>query len=263
MVLIGKISRGSRMDQVYIPKERGPGYEVGASVLINPVVKKERQKLYYYNIKRLEPIKVAIIADVMGYLEGFENVLVAGSFIEEGFNFEDIDIIVVTEEKVDCKSIEGHFREATGVKTHIIAVGFKTLLKGVSTDPLFQMLTSKFVSKKRVIFRAWNKINYKMLDLHLLKSELFIINFEFLTGREKYKLVRNLIAIMLFLDGRKVNAESVNHEIGRYFGKGAVRELKENLVAKPFLARYKRLYDSTFSRIMKGVKSGSKQKQAN
>ena len=262
MVLIGKISKGSRMDQVYIPKERAPGFEVGATVLIQPVAEKAKPALYYYSIKCLEPVKVAIIEDIFNYLKHADNVIITGSFIEEGFDFEDMDIIVVTEESIDSKSIENHFKTALGVKVHIVALNFKTLLKGISTDPLFQMLTSKFVSKERVIFKTKNRINYKLLDLHLLKSELLITNFYSLTGGEKYKFVRNLFAIILFLDKKSISLESVDKEINRSFGKGSVRNIKENLVDKSFLAKYEKMYGEAFKRIMKGVKNGPKQEQA-
>ena len=261
MVLIGKISRGSKMDQVYISKERAPGFEVGATVLIQPVVEKAKPALYYYGIKHLEPVKVAIIEDVFNYLKHADNVIVTGSFIEEGFDFEDIDVIVVAEERIGSKSIENHFKTALGVKVHVIALNFKTLLKGISTDPLFQMLTSKFVSRERTIFKTKNMINYKLLDLHLLKSELLITNFYFLTGREKYKFVRNLFAIILFLDEKTISSESVDNEINRCFGKNSVRNIKENLAGKRFLAKYKKLYENTFRRIMKRVKNDPKQKQ--
>ena len=259
MVLIGKISRGTRMDQVYISKERAPGFEVGATVLIQPVVGKAKPALYYYSIKYLEPVKVAIIEDIFNYLKHADNVIVTGSFIEEGFDFEDIDIIVVTEENIDSKGIENHFKTVLGVKVHIVALNFKTLLKGISTDPLFQMLTSKFVSRERTIFKTKNMMSYKLLDLHLLKSELLITNFYSLTGREKYKFVRNLFAIILFLDNKSISLESVDNEINISFGKDSVRDIKENLVDKSFLAKYEKMHGETFKRIMKGVKNGTKQ----
>ncbi len=262
MVLTGRISRGSRMDQVYIPKERTPGFEIGSTVLIQPVFEKAGQKPYYYNIRYLEPVKITIIEEIFNYLGYADNAIITGSFVEEGFGFEDIDVIVVTGKKVDSESIENHFKTALGIKTQIIALNFKTLLKGVSTDPLFQMLVSKFVAKRRVLFRTARKVNYKLLDLHLLKSELLITNFYFLTGREKYKFVRNLFAITLFLDKKNISSEAVDSEINRCFGNGSVRSIKENMVGKSFLAKYKRLYGNTFKQIMNGVKNGPKQEQA-
>src|SRR3989338_8998130 len=238
--LISKISKGSKMDQIYIPKERSPGFETGTFVLIRPALEKAKINPFYYNVDNIEPIKIILIQEILSHFEYFDNAIITGSFLEIGFDFE----------------------ENLGINVHIISVNFKTLLKGISTDPLFQMLTSKLVSKKRVIFKIKNEINYKLLDLQLLKSELLIINFHFLTGREKYKFVRNLFAIILFLDEKSISPELVDNEINKYFGKDSVKNIKENLVDKSFLARYEKLYENTFKRIMKGVKNGSKQKQA-
>jgi len=258
MVISGKVSKGSRMDQIYLPKERVPGFEIGTTVLIQPAIEKTQLRPYYYNVQYLEPIKTIVVEEILNYLEYMDNVIITGSFLEKGFEFEDIDIILITNNKIDSKRIENHFKESLGVKSHIIVMNFKTLLKGISTDPLFQMLVSKFVSKKRVIFKTRTTVNYKLLDLHLLKSELLIINFYFLTGRKKYKFVRNLFAIILFLDKKKINTESINKEISRCFGEDMVRNIKENLVDKSFLEKYKRIYENTFKRIMKGVKNGPK-----
>jgi hypothetical protein len=259
--LVSKISKGTRMDQIYISKERVPGFELGTSVLIKPILEKKKINPFYYNVNNIEPIKNIIIEEILNYFEGLENVIITGSFLEKSFNFEDIDLILLTDKKIKNKYIEEHFKDSLGINTHVIPMDFKVLLKGLDTDPLFQMMLSKFVSKKRIIFKIKNKINYKLLDLHLLKSELLIKNFYFLTGREKYKFVRNLFAIILFLDEKIISPESIDEEINRYFGNDSVRNIKENLVDKNFLERYEKLYLGTFKRIMNGVNNGPKQKQ--
>jgi len=61
MEIIGRISKGSRMDQVYIPKNRA-GLEVGSYVVIKPVkTEKIIEKPYFYNVEEIEPIKIKII----------------------------------------------------------------------------------------------------------------------------------------------------------------------------------------------------------
>jgi predicted nucleotidyltransferase len=257
--MVGRISRGTRMDQVYLPKERGPGYAIGTAVLITSVLEKERHNPFYYNIKRLEPIKVTIIGEIFSYLDSFENVIVAGSFVEEGFGFEDVDIIVITGEKVNRKRIEEHFKTTIGVKTHIIAIDFKTLLKGISTDPLFEMLVSRFVSKKRVIFNTERILKYKLLDLDLLESHTLLDNVGELTGNEMYKLTRNMIAVRLFISGKKVSTETVNSEIENCFGKDSVTRMKNNMVGRDFFVQFKTLYKKTFDSLMEGIRNGSKQ----
>jgi predicted nucleotidyltransferase len=259
MVLVAKISRGTRMDQVYLPKERGPGLEVGTAVLVEPVRGKAAIRPFYYNVKKLEPIKVAILETIFSYLESFENVIVAGSFLEEGFNFDDVDIIVVTREKANRKRIEEHFQRAIGVKTHIIAMDFKTLLKGIGTEPLFAMLVSQFVSRKRAIFNTRRTLNYKVLDLDLLESHTLLDNVGELTGNEMYKLTRNMVAVHLFVNGKKLSADAVNREIESYFGKGSVKLIKNTMVGRDFFVKYKTLYKKTFDRIMEGIRNGSEQ----
>ena len=260
--LISRISKGTRMDQIYIPKERMPGFELGATVLIKPVLEKAKPKPYYYKASNLEPIKNEIIAEILNYFEQFENAIITGSFLEKGFDFKDIDVLLITDKKIGTDSIKYHFEREFGISIHITVIGFKSLLKGLSTDPLFQMMLSKFVSKKRAIFKIKNEINYKLLDLHLLESKALIGNFDFLPGNEKYKLTRNLIAIKLFMEDKKISIDAVNSQIDSYFGEGAIKHIKENLLDKGFLDKYKKLYDKIFKVILNGIKNDSKQKQA-
>lgn len=257
--LISRISKGSKMDQIYIPKERLPGFELGAFVLIKPVLQKAKHTPYYYNTSYLEPVKNIIIEEILDYFEQYDNTIITGSFLERGFDFEDLDVILITDKKTDDKGIEKYFNAKFGFNIHIIAMDFKVLLKGLSTDPLFKMMLSKFVSKKRVVFKTSDKINYKLLDLHLLKSKALMDNFDFLTGREKYRMTRNLFAILLFMDNKKINKESIDGEINGYFGKNAAKELKENLAGRDFLKKYRNLYEKLFKRIMNGIENGSKQ----
>ena len=257
--LISRISKGTIMDQIYIPKERMPGFELGATVMIKPVLEKAKPKPYYFKVTNLEPIKNIVIEEILNYFEQLENVIITGSFLEKGFDFEDIDVLLITDRKTGNDNIESHFEREFGIKFHITAIDFKSLLKGLSTDPLFQMMLSKFVSRKRVIFNAINDINYKLLDLHLLKSKILMDNFNFLAGNEKYKLTRNLIAIQMFMENKKISMETVNSEIDDYFGKGTVGNIKENLLDKVFLNNYRKLYDELFNKILDGIKNDSKQ----
>lgn len=248
------------MDQIYISKERLPGFEVGTTVLIKPIIEKMKTKPLYYNISNIEPTKVIIIEEILNYFEYIDNVIITGSFLEKGFDFEDIDVILITDKKIDNSNTEIRFKKRFGINVHIISMDFKTLLKGINTDPLFQLMLSKFVSKKRVIFKTKNKINYKLLDLHLLKSKALIDNFDFLAGKEKYKMTRNLFAISLFMDNKKINTEVIDNKINEHFGKNTVKNIKENLVEKDFLNKYKSSYNRIFNKILDGIKNGSKQK---
>lgn len=265
MELIGKISKGTKMDQIYISKQRVPGFEVGESVLIKLIKEnddKERISKYNYNIRNIEPFKSIIIGEIFNYLSGFGNIIIGGSFLEKGNYFEDIDVILISDKDINLDKIKDLLKNKIGISIHLIKMSYTELLMGYNNDPLFQILLSKFISKERIILRKNNKFNYKLLDLYLLESKLLIDNFNILSGREKYKLVRNLFGVKLFIDGKNLSKEEVDNEIGKFFGKGIIFNIKENLIEKePFLDKYKKIYFMLFEKIMEGIKKEEKDEQ--
>ena len=255
--LISKISKGTRMDQVYLPKIRPPGFGVGNFVEIIPT-RRKKTPFYTHNLNYLEPIKNVIKDELFDYFAEVDNVILTGSFLEKGFNFNDVDVILMGDLKTDS-GWEKYFQETLGINIHFTCLDRKSLIKGLKTDPMFQMMMSKYISKKRELFKYQNKFNYKSLDLHLLKSKTLLTSFDILTGKEKYNLVRNLVAIKLFLERKKLNKKLVDKTIEKFFGSEIINQLKENLVEKKqFLKKYKNIYNQTFNQIMKGIKNESK-----
>jgi len=265
MELIAKVSKGSRMDQVYIPKHR-PGLNVGSYVVVKQleVLEKVQEKPYYYNIKYIEPIKLEIINKIFNIINKngiVDNIIITGSFLEKGFNFNDIDIITISNNKIDSKYIENLIKTNIGIKAHLILLSNKAIIEGLATDPLYNLMLSECISKKRLIYKIKKKINYKILDLHLLKSKSLLDNFDILSGKEKYSLTRNMVSISLFIENKKINYEILNKEIRMLLDLKNVDEIKQNRInKKSFLKNYNKIYKKTFNKIMKKIKNGSKQK---
>lgn len=265
MELISRVSKGSRMDQVYIPKNR-VGIAVGSYVVVKQIeVTIETEKLNFYNVGELEPVKVGIIPQIFKVIkmnaDRCENIIVTGSFLEKGFFFNDIDIVLVAGEHIDEKRIGSLIEDATGIKTHIIAISNAALIEGLATDPLYSVMLSRCVASKKFIYHAERRVDYKLLDLHLLKSKTLIDNFDVLNGSEKYDLVRNLAAIDLFLNGKKVSHDTIVREIKDKLGV-SVKEIKQNtLEKKEFVKKYSLLYKKTFEVILRGIERDSKQKK--
>jgi len=268
MEIIAKISRGTLMDQIYIPKNRF-GLSVGSPVIIKPLEYEiSIKKPYFYNIPSIEPIKFELVSKILPLIDkniDNENIIITGSFLEKGFNFNDIDVIIIAKNNTNnVKFLKDRLKEEIGVDFHIVILDNKSLIIGLQTDPLYQMMISKCISKKRILYKVKNKINYKILDLHLLKSELLIDNFDYLNGNEKYYLVRNTISISLFLKHQKINKEVIDNEIKKVFGLKNVDEIKQNMLDKSkFLEKYKIVHKQVFKKIMKGIENGSKQKETN
>ena len=64
VILVGKVSKGTLMDQIYIPKERPLGFEIGTHVIIKPTFEEEEIKPVYCNIDKLESVKVMVIQKI-------------------------------------------------------------------------------------------------------------------------------------------------------------------------------------------------------
>lgn len=256
--LVAKISKGTLMDQVYIPKERPMGFEIGMPVVIKSLREEESVKPVYYNIERLEPIKSVIVQKILSELDSMNNIIITGSFLERGFQFNDMDIILIDDRKIIPKKIERHLNKLFDLNFHVIVLDHNTLLKGLETDPVYQAMLSRCISKKRLIFKYKNKINYKLLDLHLLKSKPLAENFDFLTGSQKYGMARNMIAIFLFLNNKKISNKTIEGGIKKLLKEEPVN-IRQNIVANKadFLREYKKLYNKLFQEILEGIKNGS------
>ena len=257
------------MDQIYIPKKR-ECFDIGDYVTIRALEEGVEGKSeagaenpFFYNIKYIEPIKIEIaqkIISLIGKYSNNENIIIMGSFLDEGFCFNDLDIIIISEEKCDIEKLTSLVKEKAGIRAHIMALNKKALFGGLSSDPLYEMMLGRFIAKKRFLYRVKRKINYKLLDLHLLKSKILIDNFDYLNGNEKYYLVRNMIAIYLYLRGEKINNNEVDKEI-EYIFHCKINEIKGNIIDKMnFLKKYKEAYRKTFDIILKGIKNDTKQK---
>lgn len=253
------------MDQIYISKNR-TDFSIGSYVIIKQL-KQEKitEKPYFYNLKNIEPIKVEIINRIFNIINktinDYENIIITGSFLDQGFHFNDIDILLVTEEKVKEKHLKKIIEDQNKIKIHLIILSNKALIKGLETDPLYQMMISRCIAKKRFIYKVKTKFYYKILDLHLLKSNALTYSFDFLNGNEKYYLIRNTIAISLFLKHKKLNKESIGKEIKKIFNLENTDIIKNNMIRdkKEFLKTYKEIHKETFNKLMKGVKNSSKQ----
>ncbi|HLC57446.1 MAG TPA: nucleotidyltransferase domain-containing protein, partial [Candidatus Nanoarchaeia archaeon] len=192
MEIVAKISKGSRMDQVYLPKKRN-GFYTGSYVILKPLeAERPEEKPYFYSITNIEPIKIKLVLEIMQIIEkelqSPENIIITGSFLEPGFHFNDIDVLVISNKEVHESSLKKSLEEKTHIKIHLIIISHDALMQGLSTDPLYQVMMSKAIAKKRMIYHIQREPDYKVLDLHLLKSKPLMNNFDTLNGEEKYSL---------------------------------------------------------------------------
>lgn len=264
MQIISKISKGSKMDQIYLPKNRA-GFNPGTYVTIRLLaseqekeIKRTLEKPYFYGLNSIEPIKTEIINKIFeiveSNLDNFENIIITGSFLEKGFGFNDVDILIISNNKINENPIMEKTESKIGIRAHIISLNSRELVEGLATDPIYENMLSKCVAKKRIVFNIKRKINSQILDLHLLKSKSLLDNFDFINGSEKYYLTKNMLAILLFLKGKKINNEAINNSIKSELGVD-IKSIRENLLEKSsFIKKFREVYDKTLKLVFESVK---------
>jgi len=259
MEIISKISKGSLMDQIYPPKNR-IWIKTGQYVIISPIEEELRKNIkfrpFFRGITCIEQLKLTIIKNIFDILEkeNPENIIVTGSFLDKGFKFNDIDLILVKKDNVNLIKLRKKIEDEFGIQSHIIQIDNKSLIYGISTDPLYNVMLSKSLSKKRMIIREKRRIDYKILDLNLLKSKSLIDNFDVLNGEEKYYLALNMVSILLFIQNKKLSKKIVEDYIEEVFNT-EIKKIKYNLIEKTkFMKKYKEIYEKTFNLIMENVK---------
>jgi predicted nucleotidyltransferase len=250
---------------------------VGSYVFIKPIVSVESNKAkqestekpILYGLLKIPSIKLYLAKEILKTIEqssdSFDNVIITGSFFNEGFNFNDIDLLVLSEKEQKKEKLRIVLEERFGVIFHIVQLTKAELMEGLASDPLYENMLSRCIAKKRIIFNVKRNINPKLLDFHLLKSKALIDNFDLLSGREKYYLIKNMVAILLFIEGKKISNQLINESIKKLFYIEQSR-IEANLIEKKeFLAKYKKIYQKVFNLIMDSFKkendyNGSKQK---
>jgi len=259
--LIKKVSKGTRFNQIYLQKNEA-GFGPGETVVISPITDIIDQELpiFEYNIK-LSSLKKEIVKKIFKIIDdlgSYGNILITGSFLDEGFNFEDMDIVII-DPKINKEKVENSIKEM-GILPHLILIDSKSFDRGIKKEPLFRLMVDRFVSIKRTIFREEKDINYRLLDANLFHSKNLIDAYEILSIKERKKLLRDFISIKLFAEDKEVTLNNVKKEADNLFGKDVIKELfyyGNNEAKTKFISKFKKEFNVLQNKVM-----GNASKQA-
>ena len=258
--LIKKISKGARFNQIYLQKNEGIGFKPGNSVVISPledIIAKE-PAIFEYKVK-LESLKREIVKSLFKIVDShgnFNNIIITGSFLDEGFNFEDIDIIIINPGNMEKDKLKDSIEQNIGISPHLILIDSESFNRGIKRDPLFRLMVDRYVSAKRAIFRKDRKLNYKLLDIYLLKNKNLIEGYDLFSIKQRKKLLRDFISIKLFSENREVTIKNIEKETNRLFGKDIIENLfyyGNNEEKHEFIAKLKKEFNKLENHILKNV----------
>lgn len=210
MKFIGKVSKGSVFNQIYVPKDLRLEFEAGSSVEVRLIGK----KLYYSKSFSVSEFKERLIKETFSFLGSFgiKQVVIAGSFIREKVDYRDIDLLLVVskrDEKFENFVYESLI-EKFNLKFHLLFVEEESFIKLQESCPLIRSLLFYSISDKE-IKKKTRKMDEKHIKFLLMMPEDLL---KIKAGsRVFYDSLRRLIIIEKFLSGKDENPEDANKEL--------------------------------------------------
>ncbi len=231
MKFIHQVSKGSRYNQVYVPRSMEESFQVGDVVEVRLIEKKQRIHLSK-TLKQISDFKRKLITQIFSELseiDSIKKVFVAGSFLTEKTSYNDIDVLIIIdkegEENLD-KRIYDLLTDKLEMKFHILIIQSDNFSRLVKICPLTRSMLHYYASNKEFFLPKKTEIDKKHLEFLLMMPEdLLEIS---ISSRAYYDALRRLIAIEKFLSHNEADNRKIAAELEKQFGKSKLVYIKNN-----------------------------------
>lgn len=259
---VHKVSKGSRFNQIYIPYEKEREFEPGDLVEVRLLEKSI--KLYYSkNLKELGKFKENLIGEIFKFLASYkeiEQMFMFGSFLTKKIDYQDIDILVLTDEKNDYfeNKIYADLINKFNLKFHLISFNGKKLKELLKICPLTRSMLYYYVSNKKFEISKEIKIdNNHICFLLMMPEDLLDTNLN--KGLEYYNALRKLYVTGIFLLGKEIPPNEVDTLLEKEIGKAKLKLLKDDeILEESILKELKTIIRSKLRSIYKVINHGKK-----
>ena len=226
-----KISRGSRFNQIYIPKEMETYFDVGDLVEIR-LVKKKINLYYSKHLKKLSPFKEKLIKDIfffLSQLREIDQIFIIGSFLTEKIDYNDIDLLIVVNRS--DKGLEERFYnkliDMFNLRFHILIIQQEKLNYLEKICPLTRSMLYYSISDKKFNLPSNKQIDKNHIKFLLMMPEdILELKVE---SRIFYDNLRRLITIERFLYDKEEDPREINNELKKLLGDYLFSYLKKNM----------------------------------
>lgn len=230
-----KVSKGSKFNQIYIPREAEADFEVGDLVEVK-LIEKKKGLYYSKNLPKLNKFKELLVREVFSFLDSFvgvEQVFVVGSFLTSN-DWDDFDLIVVGSGLKD-EEITKQLKEKFGFKFHVIVVDMKRLNFLSKMCPLTKSMFYYYVSDKEHNISKERIIDVNHIEyLLMMPEDLLDIN---VNGKVFYDIIKRLISIERFLNGKNIDPIEINKDVVRLLGERNANYLGEQGIVDGLLLK--------------------------
>lgn len=251
------VSKGSRYNQIYIPKEFGKNFDIGDSVEVRLI--KKGNKIHYSKKVKLSRFKRKLIGEIFSFLlkyKEIKQIFIFGSFLVKNIEYNDIDIMIIVEkesEYLDRKIYEGLVEEFN-LKFHVISVEREKLIRSLKIDPMSRSMLSLFVSNKGFEMPREREIDKNHIKYLLMFPE-DLLKTPLDNALVYYNALRKLITIEGFLSGKDEDIIQINKKIKDDVGEKIFTEIqKEGIIGKKETEKLEEVISRRLSRIKRELK---------
>lgn len=197
-----KITKGSRFNQVYIPKEFESEFEPGDLVEVK-LVKKALQ-LYVSRGVKLTAFKQDLLTKALRVVRGlgYADVLVVGSFLTKQVDYNDIDLVILAD-KVDDELIQNKLTKLFSQRFHVLSISPDRFLELLRFCPLTRSMLDHYVSIRGVTPLPTKEIRANHIEYLLMFAEdLLDVD---VPSQVYLKTLRRLQLIKRFVGGNTID----------------------------------------------------------
>lgn len=221
-----KVSKGSRFNQVYIPKDMENGIEVGDLVEVRLL--RKHLEIYYKNQEKLSDFKEYLIKNVFSTLQRFNEVeyaFIVGSFLYNTI-YNDIDIVIIAGKAGLETQIQETLTQKFNQRFHVLLFSRDRLKTMIEKDPLIRSMFHSYICNKRLDLAYKMILDAKHIEfLLMMPSDLLEIT---LPSKAYYDNMRRLVAIQRFLENRPLDRNSISNEIRPMIDTGLFDKMMNN-----------------------------------
>ncbi len=257
MKFIHRISKGSRFNQIYVPKEMESIFDVGDLVEVR-LLKKNVQLHYSKNLLKLSEFKEKLIKEIFLVLSQFGKIkqsFIVGSFLTQKIDYNDIDIVIIInkEDKNVDEIIYNKLVDKFNLRFHVISIPKDRFDILEQVCPLTRNMFYYSVSDKKIDLSLDKKIDKNHIEFLLMMPEdLLEIK---LNSRVFFDNIRRLITIERFLEDKTEDPNWVNKELIGLIGDFLFNETKNNeVVNEKDVEKLREIIKIKLNKIRKWVK---------
>ena len=209
---VHKVSRGSRFNKIYIPREMSGIFEAGTLVEVRLI--KPKDSLFYSRVIKLGEFKEKIVKETLLFLskqKEIKQASVIGSFLTKQIDYNDIDVLIVSE-KINDKELYTRLAYKFGMRFHVLVIPEKRFIELSEICPLTRSMLYYSVSNKKIVMPK-KRIDKKHVNfLLMMPQDLLEIEAE---SRTFYDSLRRVFLIERFLENKSEDSLVVEVELKR------------------------------------------------